>query len=1121
MMDNKIESQQILISFWNNLLRGGVKSLPLLGALIEQMIWGTLSDTQATEAKQQLNGLLEHIQGELEKGYEPTHTALLDMSFTQFDHYTDLSEKLRVLQDSLNRRDKEPPGDFEIFMQKAIDHDERLSTKLGELSTQVEKVSEDINSITELLRIIVASEPPVQGVGTKGPRRDTAQSPFRIFVSSTYEDLVDYRKAAEQAINDQNQKYEGMEYMGALDSDATTASLDKVAKCDLFIGIYAHRYGHVPDSSNKSITQQEYEHAKKLGKPRICYLVDVNQPWVPMLIEDNPGKEKLNQFKEIVSKERVRDEFKDPTDLKYKVGRDLSNWLAENRPDLSRDRLKPGDDPVKVYTQAIADTYATLAMVGFDRKFPMDTIYIPLTVHDRGLSTSACRQKVAIDQEIPVAGPLQALQLIEQPAKVAVVLGEPGMGKTTMLHYLARYVSMHKQKLPILVKLVDFSKRNEPLESYLISSVENYVTGSSMQEATRKALRAHQALVLLDGLDEVGRDAYGSVTEKISAFAASHKDCRVIITSRKAGFQCSAVPGVVYEIDKLPPEAIKAFVDQWFTEGTDLASRIFANPRILELAQNPFLLSIICLIFEKDKDLPRRRVELYEKCTVTLLTLYDKKKISKDSYSRLVKEQVLKDIADHFFRDETYEFQYTDLLRQVRKTLADPAYNLQGSEDPVLREIRENSGLLQESNDKHFFLHRTFFEYYVSRSLAGGTSDGVLAHVADPRWEEPIRLYAGQLHSIDAGTDFITKLWEKDRALALRCYADMDRVVKVDVIRDLLHQANVSERIALVKGLPEKAKPQKVVETLRELFRVETNGEVLYWGVAFLQENRAVPGAHEIVDDKFDKGAEQRYAELIAKDMVHIPKGSFIMGSQKEEEGRSSDETQHEVHLDGFYLSRVQVTNAIYERFDSGHARNKFSSSDDQPVVEVNWYEAVMFCRWLGCRLPTEAQWEYACRGGSKSAYCFGEDRNVLGEYAWFRENSEGKTHPVGKKIPNTYGLYDMHGNVWEWCHDWYGEEYGEDNQDPSGPASGSYRVRRGGGWDNSASALRSADRYGHVPGYASSHMGFRVALPARSSSGIPSGGSRAKPRKPSVRNAVPERSEGRGNHEFKGLNYR
>jgi formylglycine-generating enzyme required for sulfatase activity len=169
-----------------------------------------------------------------------------------------------------------------------------------------------------------------------------------------------------------------------------------------------------------------------------------------------------------------------------------------------------------------------------------------------------------------------------------------------------------------------------------------------------------------------------------------------------------------------------------------------------------------------------------------------------------------------------------------------------------------------------------------------------------------------------------------------------------------------------------------------------------------------------------------------------IPPGEFAMGSPKSEPGRWDDETQHLVKITKpFYLSAHEVTQAQYEQVMgknpsyfsvSGNGKGRVSGDTSQlPVERVSWNDAVEFCRKLSdeegveYRLPTEAEWEYACRAGTTTAYSFGNDVAQLGEYAWYADNSENTSHAVGEKKPNAWGLYDMHGNVWEWCQDWFG----------------------------------------------------------------------------------------------------
>ncbi len=298
---------------------------------------------------------------------------------------------------------------------------------------------------------------------------------FKIFVSSTYLDLKDHRKAVEEAINERGHKFLGMEYLGALDAEPTKACLEMVEECDLFIGIYAWRYGSTTDNSPFSITEQEYQYAEELKKPRICYLVDENFAWPPKFIEKGAGADKLEQFKRSIDKDRVRDTFQDPKDLKSKFVRDFGKWLEGKQTPTSRKDSGPVIKNAELhYRQAIANKYATLVMLGdLKRSFDMDEIYIPLTMHFDAESRQIGRKPDFRDEFHGRS--LKAEDLLLFPAKVAVVLGEPGMGKTTMLHYLARYEGKAENGLfPIFLKLADFSRTRESLETALLAAVGNH-----------------------------------------------------------------------------------------------------------------------------------------------------------------------------------------------------------------------------------------------------------------------------------------------------------------------------------------------------------------------------------------------------------------------------------------------------------------------------------------------------------------------------------------------------------------------------------------------------------------------------------------------------------------------
>ena len=254
--------------------------------------------------------------------------------------------------------------------------------------------------------------------------------------------------------------------------------------------------------------------------------------------------------------------------------------------------------------------------------------------------------------------------------------------------------------------------------------------------------------------------------------------------------------------------------------------------------------------------------------------------------------------------------------------------------------------------------------------------------------------------------------------------------------------------------------------------------------------------------------------------MVYLPGGEFLMGDEK---GGDDEKPVHAVRLNAFAMGRAPVTWAEYRRFcestqqhwpewlEQGNEYHLETGKNDYypkrgvsrdgldlPVVGISWEDARAYCQWLSGQtgetyaLPTEAQWEYACRAGNPGRWCFGDDETQLAEYAWFSGNAGGKLHPVMNKAANYFGLYDVHGNVWEWCADWYASDYytllaghsqhtasanqQSASENPSGPASGSIRVVRGGSWINVADNCRSAYRDLNAPSGRSYSLGFRLS---------------------------------------------
>ena len=265
------------------------------------------------------------------------------------------------------------------------------------------------------------------------------------------------------------------------------------------------------------------------------------------------------------------------------------------------------------------------------------------------------------------------------------------------------------------------------------------------------------------------------------------------------------------------------------------------------------------------------------------------------------------------------------------------------------------------------------------------------------------------------------------------------------------------------------------------------------------------------VDIRLERMTSSRQAQKISNSLgmefVHIPRGTFTMGSSSNELGGENDERRHQVTLTkGIYMQTTEVTQGQWKAVMGGNPSKFKNCGDDCPVERVAWYDAQKFIQKLNrmegsnrYRLPNEAEWEYASRAGSTTAFANGDiselkcgyDSN-LDAMGWYCGNSSVRyrgcfnitkgggskcagTHPVAQKQPNAWGLYDMHGNVWEWCQDWYGDYPSGSVTDPNGSPGGSDRVLRGGSWGNGSRRCRSADRSGLAPGDRRGGVGFRL----------------------------------------------
>lgn len=248
--------------------------------------------------------------------------------------------------------------------------------------------------------------------------------------------------------------------------------------------------------------------------------------------------------------------------------------------------------------------------------------------------------------------------------------------------------------------------------------------------------------------------------------------------------------------------------------------------------------------------------------------------------------------------------------------------------------------------------------------------------------------------------------------------------------------------------------------------------------VPYTQLDSIATYTYEEGQDDVDDNAEVREYTVggVTFRMIRVEAGTFQMG------GYSNEEPVHSVTLSAdYYIGETEVTQELWTAV-MGNNPSYFTSDSRLPVECVSWNDCQTFITKLNAltganfRLPTEAEWEFAARGGNKSKGYTYSGSNAIGDVAWYKSNSESKTHVVKTKTPNELGIYDMSGNVWEWCSDWYGDYSSAAVTDPQGPSSGSHRVRRGGSWNLPDTYCLSAYRWSVRLSYSDEHLGLRLA---------------------------------------------
>ncbi len=726
-----------------------------------------------------------------------------------------------------------------------------------------------------------------------------------------------------------------------------------------------------------------------------------------------------------------------------------------------------------------------------------------------------------------------------------VVRGDPGAGKTTLLRHLAAKLAEEPEPawVPVFESLPRLMQRREWLLDRLERQMVRAGPGArGLAAVLDRNGQEGRLLLLLDGLDEVAREDRDDAEALLRDLSARWPKTPIVVATRPIGYRRPA--NEFQELDLLPFDAARRreFLARWFGRFTgtlehdrsaEAAAILEENPGLRELAANPLYLTLMALLVEQDNPPDRHRAGLYDQ--VFHLLLNGKHRPTGEPMEcQAAVRAVLRYLAHAMTQDNRDAEPLNALEARLYQPEADPwreplerVPRWRRSMRPFLDDLARRTGILgpHDGADADWrFLHRTFREAltaeYLETVYRRDGADVLLEHARqingdESRWAEPYALLAGR---VDDADDLVRTLVKENRALGLRALATAQGL-EDDTLREVLALSDDwKERAKVYQRLPELVgEAERALALLDRLRRRVRNGNDLYFlDVAVGEVGRLwsdyASRAEQLRGRLYDHVPPApkelfQWVETPRDGRVplwcEIPAGCFWMGSS-EGEGHAGERPRHEVTLASlFHLGAVPVTNAQYAAFDPAHQRTSWEEVPDDelphhPVESITWYEAVSFCRWLsvsaswarGARLPTEEEWEYACRAGTETRYWNGDSEAHLGQVGWYESNSGYRPHCVGKKPANPWGLYDMHGNVWELSSSRFTADYTGltpdveiapatfEPADPADGTRGSRRLARGGSFSLSADWARAAFRFPTHAGFRNEFLGFRVLLP-------------------------------------------
>jgi formylglycine-generating enzyme required for sulfatase activity len=669
--------------------------------------------------------------------------------------------------------------------------------------------------------------------------------------------------------------------------------------------------------------------------------------------------------------------------------------------------------------------------------------------------------------------------------------------------------------VPVVLHARAAKDHNDPLDA-----IEARHPGC--RHAAQAALKQQRLVLMLDGVDEVVGER-ADVKLAIERWTPKLGDTRVLLAGRPHG--SVEVPG--YE--KVVLCGLEPAQQHALLVGLGLSAEVAAHTlttmrddgaRMHHLTFNPLILTLAAFVVKNQGTMPRSRAALYEE--VIRLRFEGRYSQRPTIKHKMEKRRLLEDVMLAMVAVEDWTDDALATAIEGAPDWAKLSARCDGVDD-FLDEIARETGLLRKAGGRWEPPHRTLREYLAACALyrrGFKDTDLAAAEADEGRWAEVLALLAAKLGA-NAG-ELVTRLQARGKPaepLMWKVLADAEGLSADEVVRavGLTGGRDAWEaRMQTLAGLPELlgGRLDLVVEVAERLGREIEHGAEIWQLREVVREvaegaaGTVGPGGSEdairararrLVDTiLFLHRARGRSArDEVAATMVwcRVPAGRSWIGAHPDDSASFDEEKPGRwvaVTAD-IELGRDPVTNRLYERFDPGHVAERGTSAAqadaaDHPVVFVSWFEAAAFAAWLGARLPTEVEWEHACRAGTTSAYWSGNSEPDLAKVGWYGENSGGRTHAVGDvptKLAHPFGLRHLHGNVWEWTDSWWTANHAAlpDRHDPAPPPDRPPAVRRvvrGGAWWFDPQFCRSAYRFRWRPANRGVVLGFRLLrLPA------------------------------------------